>query len=133
MNSVNLTGLDIDGIAIGDVTLQHGSNGVTQFADANGTTEVTKLSQNGYPAGEFVSVEVSREGRIVANYSNGKKVELAQVVTANFNAPNQLKRYDGGLYSATSESGTAILDVDGSVTGAAWKTPTPIFRKNSPS
>ncbi|AVX04054.1 flagellar hook protein FlgE [Maritalea myrionectae] len=117
--SVSLTGLTIDGINIGDVTLQHGSNGVTQFADPNGTTEVTKLSQNGYPAGEFVSVEVNREGRIVANYSNGKKVELAQVVTANFNAVNELKRYDGGLYSATSESGTPILDIDGNVTGAA--------------
>lgn len=119
VTSVNLTGLEIDGITIGDVTLLHGSNGVTQFADANGTAEVTKLSQNGYPAGEFVSVEVNREGRIVANYSNGKKVELAQVVTANFNSENQLRRHDGGIYSATSESGDAILDIDGKVTGAA--------------
>jgi flagellar hook protein FlgE len=119
INSVALTGLTIDGINIGNVTLQHGSNGVTQFADANGTAEVTKLSQNGYPAGEFVSVEVNREGRIVANYSNGKKVELAQVVTANFNSENQLRRHDGGIYSATSESGDAILDIDGKVTGAA--------------
>ncbi len=119
INSVTLTGLQIDGITIGNVTLQHGSNGVTQFADANGTAEVTKLSQNGYPAGEFVSVEVSTEGRIVANYSNGKKVELAQVVTAQFNSENQLRRHDGGIYSATSESGDAILDIDSQVTGAA--------------
>ncbi|MGJ8527625.1 flagellar hook protein FlgE [Maritalea sp.] len=117
--SVSLTGLTIDGITIGDVSLQHGSNGVTQFSDANGTTEVTKLSQNGYPAGEFVSVEVNREGRIVANYNNGKKVELAQVVTAQFNSENSLRRHDGGIYSATSESGDAILDIDGNVTGAA--------------
>jgi len=119
VNSVNLTGLVIDGITIGDVSLQHGSNGVTQFSDANGSAEVTKLSQNGYPAGEFVSVEVNREGRIVANYSNGKKVELAQVVTAQFNSENSLRRHDGGIYSATSESGDAILDIDGNVTGAA--------------
>jgi len=119
ISSVNLTGLQIDGITIGDVSLQHGSNGVTQFSDANGTSEVTKLSQNGYPAGEFVSVEVNSEGRIVANYSNGKKVELAQVVTAQFNSENQLRRHDGGIYSATSESGDAILDVDGKITGAA--------------
>lgn len=119
ISSVNLTGLVIDGITIGDVSLLHGSNGVTQFSDANGTAEVTKLSQNGYPAGEFVSVEVNSEGRIVANYSNGKKVELAQVVTANFNSENQLRRHDGGIYSATSESGDAILDIDGKVTGAA--------------
>jgi len=119
VDSVALTGLTIDGISIGNVTLQHGSNGVTQFADANGTSEVTKLSQNGYPAGEFVSVEVNSEGRIVSNYSNGKKVELAQVVTANFSSENQLRRHDGGVYSATSESGDAIIDVDGQITGAA--------------
>ncbi len=73
VNSVNLTGLDIDGIAIGDVTLQHGSNGVTQFADANGTTEVTKLSQNGYPAGEFVSVEVSEKAALLPTIPMVKK------------------------------------------------------------
>ena len=42
-----------------------------------------------------------------------------QVVTANFNAVNQLKRMDGGLFAATSESGEPILDNGGGVIGSS--------------
>ena len=45
--------------------------------------------------------------------------EVAQVVTANFNAANQLKRMDGGVFAATSESGEPILDNDGGIIGAS--------------
>jgi flagellar hook protein FlgE len=114
-----LTGLTVNGVAIGDVTLSHGSGGITQFNDPNGTAEVTALSQNGYPAGEFVSVAINDSGRVVASYNNGQQVEVAQVVTANFNAANQLKRLDGGIFAATSESGEAILDSSGGVIGSS--------------
>jgi flagellar hook protein FlgE len=80
---------------------------------------VSNLSQNGYGAGEFTSVAISDNGRVVASYSNGQQVELAQVVTANFNATNQLKRLDGGVFAATSESGEAIYSTDGGIIGSA--------------
>lgn len=111
--SVTLTGLAIDGTTIGNVTLQHDTGGVTQFADANGSSQVTSLSQNGFSAGEFVSVTINDSGRVVAAYTNGQQVELAQIVVANFNAANSLKRLDGGLFAVTSESGEAILDSSG--------------------
>ena len=95
------------------------SNGLTQFADSNGTAEVTALNQNGYAAGEFVSVAVNNNGRVVVSYNNGQQLEVAQVVTANFNAANQLKRMDGGVFAATSESGEPILDNDGGIIGAS--------------
>lgn len=114
-----VSGLTVNGVTIGDVDIFHSTAGVTQFADANGTAQVTQLGQNGYGAGEFVAVEVNNTGRIVASYSNGQRVELAQVVTANFNASNELKRLDGGIFAATSESGDAILDLDGSIVGSA--------------
>jgi flagellar hook protein FlgE len=117
--NTTITGLNVNGVAIGTVELQHGVNGVTQFADANGTANVSTLSQNGYGAGEYVSVQVNDGGRIVASYSNGQQVELAQVVTANFNAVNQLKRMDGGVFAATSESGEAIFDTEGGIVGAS--------------
>ena len=98
---------------------QHGANGVTQFADANGTAAVSNLSQNGYGAGEFVSVAINDNGRVVASYTNGQQVDLAQVVTANFNAANQLKRLDGGVFAATSESGEPIYSDDGGIIGSS--------------
>ncbi len=114
-----INGLTVNGTNVGNVMLDHGDGGVTQFADANGTTQVTALSQNGYAAGQYQSVAVDNNGRIVASYTNGQQVALAQVVTANFNAPNELKRMDGGLFGATSDSGEPILNTDGGVIGSS--------------
>ncbi len=115
----DLPALTVNGVTIGDVRLQHGSTGLTQFADPNGTAEVTALSQNGYAAGEYVSVSVNDAGRVVVSYNNGQQLEVAQVVTANFNATNQLKRMDGGVFAATSDSGEPILDNGGGVIGSS--------------
>ncbi|MBU1176567.1 MAG: flagellar hook-basal body complex protein [Alphaproteobacteria bacterium] len=117
--STTVNNLTVNGVTIGNVNLQHNTGGVTQFADANGTSQVTALSQNGYAAGEFVSVTINDDGRVVASYSNGQQVELAQVVTAQFSAANSLKRLDGGIFAATSESGEAILDSGGGIVSAS--------------
>lgn len=109
-----LTALNVNGVAVGDVELRYDSNGLSQFADVNGTANVSTLNQNGYGAGEFVSVAINDNGRVVATYSNGERIDMAQVVTAEFNAINQLKRLDGGVFTSTSESGEAILDLSGS-------------------
>lgn len=109
----DLPGLSVNGVNVGDVRLQHGASGLTQFADPTGTAEVTTLNQNGYAAGEYVSVGVNDNGRVVVSYSNGQQLEVAQVVTANFNAANALKRMDGGVFAATSESGEPLLDTGG--------------------
>ncbi|HWA20235.1 MAG TPA: flagellar hook-basal body complex protein [Devosia sp.] len=119
INQTDLTGLTVNGVTVGNVALVHGTGGITQFSDPNGTAEVTALSQNGYPAGEFVSVAINDNGRVVASYDNGQQVELAQVVTADFNAANQLKRLDGGIFAATSDSGEPILNSNGGVLGAS--------------
>jgi flagellar hook protein FlgE len=112
--STTISNLTVNGVAIGNVELKHDTNGVSQFADVNGTVNVSTLNQNGYGAGEFVSVAINDSGRVVATYSNGERIDMAQVVTAEFNAINQLKRLDGGVFSTTSESGEAILDLSGS-------------------
>jgi flagellar hook protein FlgE len=119
IESTALTALTINGNLIGDVTLQHGQNGLTQFADPNGTAEVTALNQNGYAAGEFDSVSINDNGRVVVSYDNGQQLEVAQVVVANFNAVNQLKRMDGGVFAATSDSGEPILSTDGGIIGSS--------------
>ncbi|MGV3489964.1 MAG: flagellar hook-basal body complex protein [Devosia sp.] len=114
----DLPNLTVNGINVGNVRLQHGAGGLTQFADPNGRAETTTLTQNGYAAGEFVSASVNDNGRIVVSYTNGQQIEVAQVVTANFNAVNMLKRMDGGVFAATSESGEPLLGTDG-VIGSA--------------
>ncbi|ODT80815.1 MAG: hypothetical protein ABS76_15260 [Pelagibacterium sp. SCN 64-44] len=114
VEKTTIANLKVDGVAIGPVTLEHGTNGISQFADVNGTASVTTLNQNGYGAGEFLSVAITDSGRVVASYSNGERIEMAQVVTAQFNGVNDLKRMDGGVYEATSSSGEPIFDLSGS-------------------
>jgi flagellar hook protein FlgE len=114
---VTVTGLSVNGVVIGDVILSHGSSGVTQFADANGVAKVNLLNQNGYAAGELQSIAVSNKGRIVASYSNGRSIDIAEIPLASFLGDNQLKRLDGGAFEATSESGPAIYGASGSIVG----------------
>ncbi len=119
ITETNLTGVTIDGVAVADLKLSFGKGGITQFNDANGTAGVTALSQNGYAAGQFVSVSINDNGRVVVSYDNGQQVETAQVITANFNAANQLKRLDGGIFAATADSGEPILDSSGGIVGSS--------------
>lgn len=117
--SLPIAGLTINGTLIGDVELDFGETGISQYDNANGRASISTLEQDGYPAGSFMSVAINDAGRVVATYSNGEQVELYQLVTATFNAENMLKRMDGGLYAATAESGEAIISTEGSMTGGA--------------
>lgn len=119
VTSVAITGMTVNGATVGDVTLQHGQNGITQFADNNGNAQVTKLSQDGYAAGEVVGITVNEGGRIVANYSNGQSLEMARVILASFTGENSLQKLDGGAFRATIDSGDAILGASGRVSGAS--------------
>ena len=64
-------------------------------------------------------MSINDSGRVVVSYDNGQTVETAQVVTADFNAANDLKRMDGGIFAATADSGEPILDVNGGVIGSS--------------
>ncbi len=119
VTETDLTGVTVDGVSLGNIKVQFGSGGITQFSDPNGTAGVTALSQNGYAAGQYVSVAINDDGRVVVSYDNGQTVETAQVVTANFNAANDLKRLDGGIFAATADSGEPILNVNGGVIGSS--------------
>jgi flagellar hook protein FlgE len=119
ITEADLTGVTVDGVALGNLKLSFGTGGITQFNDPNGTAGVTALSQNGYAAGQYVSVAINDAGRVVVSYDNGQTVETAQVITANFNAANNLKRMDGSIFAATSDSGEAILNSTGGVIGSS--------------
>jgi flagellar hook protein FlgE len=97
----------------------HGSGGITQFADPNGSVQVNMLQQNGFPAGSLQQVSVNDKGRVVGAYSNGRTLDLAEITLANFNGANYLKRIDGGAFQVTDESGPAILGAPGKIVGSS--------------
>jgi len=110
---LTVSNLTVNGTSLGQISINHGLKGMTQFADNSGAASTTALKQNGFGAGEFISVGISDAGRVVASYTNGETREVAQIVTASFNNANALKRGDGGTYTATTESGEPIVDQSG--------------------
>jgi flagellar hook protein FlgE len=117
VTSVSLTGLTVDGHTVGDVTINTGANGLTQFADPNGVAQVNTLSQNGFAAGQLNSISVDDKGRLVASYSNGRTLDIAAIPLVSFKGEDGLKNLDGGAFAATDESGPAITDASGSIVG----------------
>ena len=117
--TVSLTGVTVDGVSIGNIDIQHGANGLTQFADNGGTVQVNVLQQDGFPAGALQSVSVNDKGRVVGTYSNSRTIDLAEVTLANFNGPNNLKRLDGGAFAETSDSGPPNYNAPGKIVGSS--------------
>ena len=82
---ITLTAPTVSGITLGNVTMNFGTGGLTQFADANGNAQVNQSSR-------MVSRQVScrrfrsaTNGRVVGNYSNGRNIDLAEITLATFN------------------------------------------------
>jgi flagellar hook protein FlgE len=119
VNTVTLNNVTVDGVALGTVIIKHGSGGITQFADPNGSVQVNLLQQNGFPAGELQQVAVNDKGRVVGSYSNGRTIDLAEITLANFNGVNGLRRIDGGAFSATDESGVATYGAPGRIVNSS--------------
>jgi flagellar hook protein FlgE len=117
--SVTLTNATVGGVAIGDVKVNFGSGGLTQFADSNGNVQVNQIQQDGFPAGQLQTVSISSNGRVVGNYSNGRNIDLAEVTLATFNGTNYLKRLDGGAFQATDESGQPLFGKGGTIVGSS--------------
>ena len=112
-SSIAVSAFSVNGATVGPVSLDFGTNGLSQFADANGQVQINSVRQDGYATGILEGVKVGDAGRIVGSYSNGQVVGLAQVVIAEFNGDNQLKRRDGGVFEQTLESGAPILSQAG--------------------
>ena len=117
--SATITALTINGTNLGNITLNHGGGGLTQFADSNGVAKVTDISQNGFAAGELIDISISDEGRVVARFTNGRPLDLAEVTLASFNGDGGLSKSDGGAFRSTPQSGPPIIGSLGRVVGSA--------------
>lgn len=119
VSSTTLSNVNVDGVSLGDINVNFGSGGVTQFADPNGNVQVNLLQQNGFAAGTLQTVAVNDKGRVVGTYSNGRSMDLAEITLANFSGTNALKRMDGGAFAATDESGPPTYNASGKILGSS--------------
>nr|WP_320015080.1 flagellar hook-basal body complex protein [uncultured Desulfobacter sp.] len=82
----------------------------TQYAISSSTTY---QDSDGYASGDLTGIEVDSGGLVSGSYSNGQELALFMVALADFNNVNGLISEGGNLYSATTESGSAVTNKPG--------------------
>jgi flagellar hook protein FlgE len=94
-NATGGTTLPITGVAL-DVT------GATQYGSGFG---VTSMVQDGYAAGQLISVAIEKSGVVTATYSNGQSKAAGQLELATFRNPQGLSPLGGNLWARSYASG----------------------------
>lgn len=97
-----------------DITLTFDT---TQF---NSDSIVISQDQNGYGAGELTSVDIGEGGVVIASYSNGEQVSIANLVLGRFTNPNGLEAVGNNLYRATEASGVSRVGLPGPELGKVF-------------
>jgi flagellar hook protein FlgE len=118
-SGITIPGVTVGGQALGNITVNVGSGGLTQYASTGGTATINTISQNGYAAGQLQSVAISNSGLVIGTFSNGQNLDLAAVTLSHFNGTNYLKSLDGGAYAVTDQSGPAVIGASGTISGSS--------------
>jgi flagellar hook protein FlgE len=119
LSGVTLQNLTVNGDNLGNVQLNFGANGLTQFADTSGTAQVSQIQQNGFAAGQLQSVAVDGQNQITGTFSNGQTIPLADITLATFNGQDALQSLNGDAFAATVDSGPPIYGATGTITGSS--------------
>jgi flagellar hook protein FlgE len=117
ITSLALNSVAINGVPLGNLTLNSSTGSITQFANTNGAPTVNNIQQNGYAAGQLQSISVTGTGTISGTFTNGQNVALAEIPLVHFNSADSLKSLDGGAFQATDASGQALAGATGKVVG----------------
>ncbi len=74
---------------------------------------VIAQDQNGYGAGNLTNTAINSEGIVVATYSNGEQVKIAQLVLGKFKNPNGLELAGSNMFTASQNSGVPRVGLPG--------------------
>ena len=80
--------------------------GTTQFGSDFG---LNKMAEDGYASGQLTGFDVGAEGTIRGSYSNGKFLNLGQVVLANFANPQGLQVQGDNTWTESTASGIPLV------------------------
>jgi flagellar hook protein FlgE len=84
-------------------------DGITQFSSASTTIA---LNQDGHGMGVLQDFSVDSTGTITGSYSNGVSRTLGQIALARFANPSGLELSGENIYSATVNSGDAMIGLE---------------------
>jgi len=78
---------------------------IERFSQFSGNYDVISADQNGAELGLRTGVEISRDGFIVAQFSNGASARLYKIPMVTFSNPNGMTEVSGTAYSESEASG----------------------------
>ncbi len=102
---------------------------IERFSQFAGNYDVIFSDQNGAELGLRTGVEITREGVVVARFSNGATADLYKVPLVTFSNPNGLTEVSGTAYSENEQSGEENLRQAGTG-GAGFLEPSTIESSN---
>lgn len=82
----------------------------TQYAN---DSQVLSQDQDGYGPGNLMKVSIDETGTVTANYSNGERIKVAQIVLAKFANFGGLTKQGQNLFAATDAAGPPRTGVPG--------------------
>jgi len=106
-------------LAFGAVNLGNGSAPMTLTLDMTNTTQfgtsyaAGQIAQNGSEAGTLSNVDIDSNGVVTAYYSNNQSAQLGQVALANFANPQGLRQAGNDIWTASGDSGVAVMSASG--------------------
>ncbi|EPC4488414.1 TPA: flagellar hook protein FlgE [Serratia liquefaciens] len=74
---------------------------------------VSKVSQDGYGAGEYTNFQINNDGTVMGIYSNQQTQVLGQIVMANFSNPEGLSSQGDNVWQETGASGQPRVGLAG--------------------
>jgi flagellar hook protein FlgE len=77
------------------------------LTQVSGASTVAAISQDGFPVGTLDTYQISQEGLITGNFSNGESRTVGQIAVANFSNASGLEKVGGNLYKESTNSGAA--------------------------
>ncbi|NLK41301.1 MAG: flagellar hook-basal body complex protein [Planctomycetes bacterium] len=98
-----------------EITLNLGTEGeftgLTQFSGQSSTAGA--LTQDGYESGSLSSVNIDQNGTVIGMFTNGVKIDIAQLQLAVFSNANGLESVGNGYFLPTANSGDATVTIAG--------------------
>ena len=131
-NTGDIPDADLDGEPdiIGElINLPNWNNGALQpqqmtinfnCTQYNSESVVIGQEQNGKGAGSLTDVAINGDGIVVASYSNGDSINIAQLILAKFQNAGNLELAGSNLFRANDEVGTIRVGTPGAELGSLF-------------
>ncbi len=122
---INLTGVVLKaGAAPQNIDID-----INNFSQFSGSFNVNFTDQNGAALGLRTGLEITRDGLVVARFSNGSTTDLFKIPLIKFNNVNGLSEVSGTAYVESSESGSTNANFAGEG-GAGFFEPSTVESSN---